>query len=136
MASGDISAIKVLYRQPLGGGRTSSGGVKNQKVLVVGEITATWADSGIAVNKPGGDIAFGVDTIDVLKLQTISIGIAGTAAYPDASKLKPLSYDVKNKKIFSVIDQGQSTPANPVAGQTVIFRFFCIGDSAEAPELT
>ncbi|KKL68919.1 hypothetical protein LCGC14_2120220, partial [marine sediment metagenome] len=54
MARGDITAVKVLYRQTLSGGRSASGAGANDKVLVVGEITASYVSTGIAVNKVGG----------------------------------------------------------------------------------
>ena len=135
MANGDITAVKVLYRHPLGGGQSATGVAKNTKVLVCGEITATWADTGIAVNKTGGVTAFGVSTLDFVKLQVKTLGISGTATGPAAEKLMPASYDVVNKKIFVVIDEGQSTPANPVAGQTCVIAFVAVGDDAGAPEL-
>ncbi len=136
MANGDITAVKVLYRQSLGGGQSGTGVAKNTKILVCGEITATWADAGIAVNKTGGDTAFGVSTLDLIKLQVITLGIAGTATGPAAEKLMPASYDAVNKKIFCVIDEGQATPANPAAGQTCVIAFIAVGDDADAPELT
>ena len=131
MASGDITAVKVLYSQSLGGGQDSAGIKKNTKRLVVGEITATWVDTGIAVNKTGGPNAFGLNNLDFLKLQMIRID----TTYPDAEAIPYASYDVTNQKIFVVADEGASTPANPTAGQTCIIRFLACGDDVTAPEL-
>ena len=132
MASGDISAVKVLYRHVLGGGQTLAGAKTNAKVMVVGEITAEWVDAGIAVNKAGGVNAFGTTTLDFIKFQSISIN----AVVPTAEALQPISYDHTNQKIFIASDEGASTPVNPHDGETCIFRFVAIGDSAEAPVLT
>ncbi len=134
MANGDISAIKVLYRHAIGGGQTSGGVAKNDKVMVVGEITATWADAGIAVDKAGGATAFGTSTLDFIKFQSISVNNAATV--PTAEALQPISYDHTNSKIFIVADEGASTPVNPMVGEAVVFRFVAIGDDAGAPVLT
>jgi hypothetical protein len=132
MANGDITAVKVLYRQSLGGGQDAAGVKKNTKTLVVGEITATYVDAGIAVNKVGGPSAFGVDKLDFVKLQMIRLN----TTYPDAEALQIANYDVTNQKIFIVADEGAGTPANPNVGVTCVIRFLACGDDADAPELT
>jgi len=132
MASGDITAVKVLYSQSLGGGQDENGVKKNTKRLVCGEITATYLDAGIAVNKLGGANAFGVDNLDFLKLQVIRLN----TTYPDAEALPIANYDVTNQKIFIVADEGAGTPANPNVDVTCIIRFLACGDDADAPELT
>ena len=132
MADGDITAIKVLYRQPLSGGKTVTGGGANDKVLVVGEITATYLAAGIAVNKVGGPNAFGVRNIDFLKLEAVTSG----STYTDARAISIADYDHVNQKIFYVIDEGAGSPADPNDAVVVTMRFLCIGDDAGAPELT
>jgi hypothetical protein len=132
MANGDITAVKVLYSQSLGGGQDENGTKKNTKRFVVGEITATYLDAGIAVNKLGGPNAFGVDKLDFVKLQMIRIN----TTYPDAEALQIANYDVTNQKIFIVADEGAGTPANPDVGATIVISFLACGDDADAPELT
>ncbi len=130
--NGDITAVKVLYSQSLGGGQDENGTKKNTKRLVVGQLTATWVDTGIAVNRAGGPSVFGVDKLDFVKFQVLTIN----SLYQDAKKLKIASYDVTNQKIFLTMDEGQATPANPTAGWTCVINFLACGDDADAPELT
>lgn len=132
MADGDISAVKVLYRQSLSGGRSASGAGANNKVLVVGEITAAYVAAGIAVNKVGGVNCFGVTNIDVLKLEPVVSG----STYTDTRQISLASYDHVNQKIFYVIDEGDADPAKPNDAVVVKLRFLCIGDDADAPVLT
>jgi hypothetical protein len=132
ISNGDIYALKVLYSQSLGGGQDEAGVKKSTKRLVVGEITALYADAGIAVNNVGGPSAFGVDKLDFLKLQVVSLN----AVFPDAEALQIANYDVVNQKIFIVADEGAGTPVNPDAGHVCVLRFLACGDDAEAPELT
>jgi hypothetical protein len=132
MANGDITAVKVLYRQSLGGGQDVNGVKKNTKTLVVGEITATYVSTGIAVFKTGGPSVFGVDNLDFVKLQMIRID----STYPDARALQIAGYDVTNQKIFVVADEGAASPALPSDGAVIILRFLACGDDADAPELT
>jgi hypothetical protein len=130
--NGDITALKVLYSQSLGGGQDETGVKKNTKRLVCGEITALYLDAGIAVNKLGGPSTFGVDKLDFLKLQVVRLN----TTYPDAEALQIANYDVVNQKIFISADEGAGTPANPAEGVTCIIRFLACGDDATAPELT
>jgi hypothetical protein len=132
MADGDITAVKVLYRQSLGGGQDENGVKKNTKTLVVGEITATYVSTGIAVNKVGGANVFGVDKLDFVKLQMIRLA----STYPDAEALQIANYDVTNQKIFIVADEGAASPAKPNDAVLCIIRFLAVGDDADAPELT
>ena len=132
MANGDITAVKVLYRHTLSGGRSALGAGANDKVLVVGEITATYVAAGIAVNKVGGDNCFGVRNIDLLKLETVT----SNAVYTGAEVIQLASYDYENFKIFYVVDEGAATPVKPTDGHAIVLRFLCIGDDAGAPALT
>ena len=129
--NGDISQTKVFYSQSLGGGQSSTGAAKNTKRLVIGELKAKWADTGIDVGQSGGPSLFGLNSVDLLKLQVITID----TTYPDAEALPIANYDVKNELIFVVADEGASTPANPTAGQVVTIRYMALGDDATAPEL-
>ncbi len=134
MADGDITAVKVLYRQTLGGGQNASGNKKNDKVLVVGEITATYVSGGIACNKysVGSGGVFGVTNIDFVKIEPTLIQ---TAASSDDSLLV-LSADPTNQKIFLSEDLGVANPAIPSDQDAIILKFICVGDDAGTPELT
>ena len=130
MANGDITHVKLLYRNPLGGGQSSSGAAKNTKLLVCGELSATWTDAGISVNAMGL-AAFGLETMDFLRMQVISVN----AVYPAAEALLAASFDVTNQKIFISSDEGAATAVNPTAGEVCVIRFVAIGDDATTPEL-
>lgn len=132
MATGDINHVKVTYRQTLSGGRNAGGNGANDKVLVVGEIKAEYEVAGINIADLGGDSAFGVTNIDLLKLEAVT----SNAVYTDAAKISIASYDYTNKRIFYVVTEGQATPAKPTDGHVVVLRFLCIGDDAGAPVLT
>ncbi len=132
MASGDITAVKVLYRQTLGGGQDAGGVKKNDKVLVVGEVTATYVSTGIAVNKLGAGACFGVRNIDFVKIEPTLIA----AARPSNDVLFHASYDHAGQKIFMTEDLGAADSAAPSDADAIEFRFICIGDDADAPELT
>ena len=132
MANGDITAVKVLYRQVLSGGVSAAGAGANDKVLVVGEITATYVAAGIAVNKLGGANCFGVRNIDVLKLEAVS----SNGVNSGARVISIADYDHENQKIFYVVDEGAATPVVPTDGHAILLRFLCIGDDADAPSIT
>ena len=132
MANGDITAVKVLYRHTLSGGRNAAGAGANDKVLVVGEITATYVAAGIAVDKLGGPACFGVTNIDLLKLEAVS----SNAVFTGSEVISIAGYDHINQKIFYVVTEGAATPAVPTDGHAILLRFLCIGDDAGAPALT
>jgi hypothetical protein len=129
MANGDCT-IKTLYSHNLGGGRDANGVPKQNKRFVVGQIDATWVDTGITLAKHGGPQAFGVNNLDYLFLEVIS---SGDAAVPDAEKLPKADYDHANQLIFVVEDLGQTTPAKPTAADAIVIRFVAIGDDAALP---
>ena len=132
MAAGDITSIKVLYRHTLSGGVNTAGSGANNKVLVVGEITGEYISTGLPMVDLGGPNAFGVSSIDLLKLEPVTSGSTST----DARAISIASYDYVNNLIFYVIDEGAATPADPNDDVTVILRFLCIGDDASAPSIT
>ncbi len=133
MASGDITAVKVLYKQSLGGGQTHGGVKKSSKVLVVGEITATYVSTGISALKVGGDNVFGVSgDVDFVKILPYTIN----ALFPTAGLLFKADYDQVNKLIFLADRIGAADPAIPSNDEVCVLRFIAIGDDADAPELT
>lgn len=132
MADGDITAVKILYKQSLGGGQDYNGIKKNSKALVVGEITCTYVAAGVACNKAGGDSVFQLENVDFVKILPLTIA----AAYPTAGKCFVASYDTVNNKIFLIEDLGANGAAEPSDADACVLRFVAIGDDADAPELT
>lgn len=133
MANGDITSIKELYRQSLGGGQNTVTGSKNNKILTVGEMVCTYVAAGISVDGAGGPGAFGVTNIDFIKIEP---KIIASATGPSNDVLFHASYDHANNKIFMVENLGAADPAVPSDADTVTFRYICVGDDASAPELT
>jgi hypothetical protein len=130
MADGDITAVKVLYKHELGGGKTTAGAGVQSKVLVVGEITATYVSTGIACNKQGGPSVFGVTTLDYVSLEPRLIAAAVGST---AESLFHASYDYVNNKIFMQVDVGAANPAVPSDADAIKIRFLAVGDSANTP---
>ena len=126
------SHAKTVTRRGPRGGFGLGGTAKNDKRLEVGEITGTYVSTGLAVNKLGGPAAFGLVTLDVLKLEPTIIA----AAYSDAELLFHASYDVTNQKIFLLEDIGAAYPAYPSVDDAIVIRFVAVGDDATAPELS
>lgn len=132
MADGDVS-VKVLYKQTVGGGRTTSGVAVARKVLVVGEIVGTYVSTGLAIDKLGGVAAFGVTNLDFISLDP---RIIAAVTDPSADVLFLANFDVTNNKIFLLEDSGAADPATPSDADAVTIKFLAVGDSADAPELT
>ncbi len=130
MANGDVT-IKTLYSQSLGGGGNAGGVPKNSKRLVIGQITGDYVSTGLALNKAGGPNAFGLNNLDFVYLNLISVA----GVFPTAEKLGKADFDVTNNKIFCVDDMGEADPAKPDDGQAIVIRFIAIGDDATVPEL-
>lgn len=137
MADGDVT-IKNLYSQALGGGRDAAGIPKNNKRLVVGQIDGTYVSTGLAINKHGGPQAFGVNNLDYLKLEVITINTGGDTilVYPTTNALFLANYDHTNQKIFVLEDCGAADPAKPADADTLSIRFVAVGDDVTAPALT
>ena len=133
MANGDITAVKILYKQAVGGGQDALGVKKNSKVFVVGEITATYVSTGISVAKAGGDCVFGCsEGLDFVKLVPYSVN----GVYTAAQAIQTADYDKSGKLIFIQTDVGAANPTIPTDGHSCLIRFVALGNDAEAPELT
>ena len=133
MADGDVT-IKNLYSQALGGGRDAGGVPKQSKRLVVGQITGTYVSTGLAINKHGGPQAFGVNNLDYLFLDVVTIATDGsTPAYPTTNALFKADYDHANQKIFLLEDVGAADPSVPSDADPVVLRFVAVGDDATVP---
>jgi hypothetical protein len=136
MANGDVT-IKTLYSQAIGGGRDADGIAKQGKRLSVGTIDGTYVSTGLAINKHGGAKAFGVDNLDFLYLEVITINTGGnsTKVYPTTNALFLANYDHVNQKIFVLEDCGAADPAKPSDADILQLRFVALGDDATVPEL-
>ena len=108
MATGDIQYIKKLGSVLLpGGGQTTTGGKKQNKVLVWGHIATDDydQDKGVDLDAEVSDYlhALGVDTLDFIDFQVVSLGLtkamksrastprAWSAPPTSASRSSPLS---------------------------------------------
>ena len=88
--------------------------------------------AGLAVNKLGGPAAFGLTTMDFLKLQPVTFN----AVAPGKATLFPTDYDTVNQKIFCCDKLGAAGAlADPEDGEAIVIHFVACGDDATAPEL-
>lgn len=132
MANGDITAIKKLFRVALpGGGHTNTGVAKNNKVLVVGEITATYVSTGISLVNEGGVKALGAETADFLKF---SLNTTDGASIADDA-LYLIQLDHADGLIYMLEDVGAANAAAPTDGDAVTLRYLLVGD-AHVADLT
>lgn len=131
MANGDITHIKELGRFTIpGGGFTTAGAAKNNKVMVWGEISGTWVDTnGLRLDNEGFPEALGVSTLDFVNVWVKTTG--GNAS--DDQDLKLAEVDSVTGNIF-VVETDADT--NPTAGDTVVLGYFAIGDSNAVADLT
>ena len=130
MASGDITAIKELGRFTIpGGGHTTGGLAKNNKVQAWGEITATNVAAGLALDALGGVTALGVCTLDFIHLEPRLLNATAPASQAQFSA----QLDVLTDKIFIVEDLDDSTLVTD--GQAVLLRYLVIGDDAGVADL-
>ncbi len=135
MANGDVTHVKELGRSRVEGGGSTLGGIsKNNKVLVWGEISASYAATGIAMNGVGGVRALGLTTLDFIQLEVKGAGAAGTTE-PADDALFLANYKRTTDKIFVVDQVGASDPAVPTAGDLLVISYFASGESASAPDL-
>jgi len=126
MANGDITAIKILSRIPLpGGGHTVTGVAKNNKVLVIGEITATYVSTGIDLSAEGGVPALGADTADFIKF---SLNTTDGAVIADDA-LYLIQLDHADGLIYMLENVGVADAAAPTDADAVTLRYVLVGDS-------
>jgi len=134
MANGDITHIKELGRYSFpGGGVTTAGVAQNNKVIVWGEIVATYASTGINLTAKGGPLALGLSTIDFIDFEARTTG-AASAIYPTSDNLNVVNMNA-TWKIFLVDQEGQANPAVPTAGDVITLKYVALGDSS-APSFT
>ena len=131
MADGDITAVKELGRFTIpGGGSTLAGVAKNNKVMVWGEITATYVAAGLDLDGVGGVAAFGVDVLDYVDFEVSNID-----GNDPATVIMFSAYLARaTNKIFMLDDTGGD--AKPEDAEAVTLKYLACGDSNAAPELT
>jgi len=135
MADGDITSIKELGRYTLpGGGFTTAGVAKNNKVVAWGEIIGTYKSTGIDLTAKGGSLALGVSEIDFIDLTVTKTGVAGTTV-PVSDKLSLANINA-TWKIFVVDEEGQANPAVPTAGDIITIQYMVMGDDTRTVEFT
>jgi hypothetical protein len=131
MATGDIQYIKKLGSVLLpGGGQTTTGGKKQNKVLVWGHIATDDydQDKGVDLAAEVSDHvhALGVDTLDFIDFQVVSEGL--TKAMADDS-LYLCGWDNLDGTVWILEDVGADTPAGPTDDDNVHLRYWAIGDA-------
>jgi hypothetical protein len=133
MATGDIQFIKKLGSVLLpGGGQTTTGGKKQNKVLVWGHINCDDydQDKGLDLAEEVSDPlhALGVATLDFIDFQVVSEGL--TEAMADDS-LYLVNLDRPDMTIWILEDVGADTPAGPGDDDNVSVRYWAIGDAPD-----
>ncbi len=131
MANGDVTHVKELGRVTLGGGmggNTLTGVAKNEKVLVWGEISATWADTtGIKLTDSGGPRALGLATMDYVQFDVKKVD----TTFNIDEGIWTAAYNTSTENIMVVIDG----LTNPTAGNVCLINYFAVGDNAAVSEL-
>jgi hypothetical protein len=130
MATGDVTHIKKLGSVLLpGGGQSTVGGKKQNKVMVWGEIyTALYDQSqGIDLDVEVSDPlqALGVDALDFIDFQLVKID--GEAMADDSLYMAQLN--VANMTIWILENVGADTPAGPTDDDAITLRYWAIGDA-------
>ena len=138
MADGDITSVVILGRTVLpGGGHTLTGGSVNNKVLVWGQINASYHSSGIDPASSTG--VFGTSgtlagALGLATLDTISFNLAATdelVMVDDKLYLFSAATDAVGL-IFAIEDVGANGSTAPGNADVLDLRFFAIGDDAVA----
>lgn len=141
MANGDVTKVAVLGRYLLpGGGNTTTGAQRQNKVFMWGEITCTAADAGINIGAAGSVGAFGADWPEALGLNAIDAieftakTVGGQAMADD----KGYFFDVSHSTwlIHHTEDAGAADPVPITAGDALTLGFWAIGDKGTEAELT
>ena len=129
MANGDITKIKILSKVKLpGGGHTTAGVAKNNKVMVTGEITATYVSTGINLANEGGVKALGANSADFIKF---TLGTTDGSAIAD-DKLYLIQLDHADGLIYMLEDIGAANAAAPTDADSVTLKYLLVGDAHTA----
>jgi len=131
MANGDITHVKVQGRFTLPGtGSSLTGTSKNNKEIVWGELSATWADTtGLDLNESGGPKAFGLETLDFVSFNVKSVN----GVFNIDEGIWTAEYNTSTQKVYVVLD-GLTNPTSE--GHVCVMGFLAIGDSASTASLT
>lgn len=131
MANGDITHIKELGRITIpGGGRTTSGVPRQNKVIVWGELRGIYVTTGLDLSAMGGVVALGVTTLDFSKFEVKY----SNALDPATVTIFAANLATGEDKIYVLDDLGGG--AVPGNAEIVVLQYLVIGDSNAAPELT
>ena len=139
MADGDITTLKEFGRMSIPGGgiirNTST--PTNNKVMVWGQLIATYDTLGLDLLARGGLRAFGVSSADFWSFDVKEGGATATAVpTAKAGFLADLELITTPNRIFIADQVGADSIAEP--GDTESFRinWLVIGDDARVPVLT
>ncbi len=123
--------IKTLSRFTVpGGGYTTAGVAKNNKTVVIGQMSITSYTTGGEVVSPA---SVGLDAIDFLT--ALDIRTVNNAATEPAATAIPLSaYIQSTNKLLIIIDHDTNTEVN--SGEAASLRFLAVGDSGTVADLT
>ena len=134
MADGDITTITEYGRINIPGSGTSLTGLAgNNKVMVWGQMVATYDTLGLSLDTAGGVRALGVANADFLSLEVRQGGATATANPTDMNLF--LAIKDTADKIFIMDQVGADSPAEPSDAESFTVDWFVIGDNAASPEL-
>ena len=140
MADGDITTMKEFGRITLpGGGQNVLGQAKNRKVMVWGQLVATYDTLGLDLLARGGLRAFGVESADFWSFWVKQGGATATAV-PTNKALFLADLNPSNQttplRLFIADQVGANDIAEPADTETFTVNWLVVGDDAHAPELT
>lgn len=131
MADGDITAIRQLGSFTIpGGGNTLTGVAVQNKVMVWGEITATYVAAGIDLSGAGGVTALGVTTLDFVRFEVSKLD--GNEPASQVHFVAALAVDEDRIYLLDNV----AGDAKPEDAEVVFLKYLACGDSNAAPELT
>ena len=138
MADGDITTLKEFGRISIpGGGINVAGASKNNKVMVWGQLVATYDTLGLDLLSRGGLRAFGVATADFWSFDVKQGGATATAVPTSLNGfLADLELVTTPNRLFIMDQVGADTPLEPSDTESFTINWLVIGDDARAPELT
>jgi len=120
-----ITSIKILGKSRVeGGGFTSTGLARNNKVMVWGELTGTYAAAGVSFVPEDIGIS---GTFDFINLQAESVN---SVNFKNDTQIYA-AFD----PVLAVLNLMDDVDSNDEAGTTAfVVNFFAIGDSTAAPD--
>jgi hypothetical protein len=132
MANGDITSIKVTSRQFLPGTGRNTNGELRSKVMVTGEIAASYVSTGIALSGVNQTIrALGATVIDFIDMR---VKTTDGAAVSDEN-LYLVSLNHSTNKIYVQENVGANNSAAATDGDALVLQYMLVGD-AHVADLT